>query len=68
MWRQYRRKGVIELRPYVAEEDLTNVSVSEQDAPKVGGMIARNPNNHADMWYVNKEYFDTNYEEIVQCG
>jgi len=64
-WTQYRRKGVSEMRPYLPGEDLTGISVSKTDQPPVpGGMIARNPQNHADQWYVARHYFQENFEEV----
>ena len=64
-WRQYRRKGVSEMRPYRPGEDLTGISVSAADHPPApGGMIARNPLNHADLWYVARQYFEENFEEV----
>jgi hypothetical protein len=67
MFRQYRRKQIAELRPYVAGEDLAGlVSVSAVDAlvgsPKAGDMIARNPKNHKDQWLVAAQYFADNFE------
>jgi hypothetical protein len=62
-WKQYRRKGLSEMRPYVEGEDLTGVSVNPVDIPAVGGMIARNPVNHQDQWYVAEEYFKENLIE-----
>ena len=64
MWKQYKRKGLSEMRPYVVGEDLSDISVSKEDTPKEGDMIARNPNNHADQWLVAKEYFEENLEEV----
>ena len=41
-FKQYRRKGLAEMRPYVPGEDLSGVSVSEGDDPMNDlGMIAR---------------------------
>ncbi|HRH47621.1 MAG TPA: hypothetical protein PLP23_02645 [Panacibacter sp.] len=63
-WKQYKRKGLSEMRPYEKDEDLSGVSVSEQDDPENDmGMIARNPKNHADQWYVARKYFEDNFEE-----
>jgi hypothetical protein len=50
-FKQYRRKQIAELRPYVDGEILTDrVSVSAADkeagSPKLGDMIVRNPKNH----------------------
>ncbi len=66
-WKQYKRKGLSEMRPYREDEVLDPaVSISEADrlngSPKVGDMIARNPKNHDDQWLVAKKYFDDNLE------
>ena len=61
-WQQYRRTGLTEMRPYIPGEDLTGISVSQEDTPAEGGMIARNKDNHDDMWYVNEAYFVKNME------
>lgn len=65
-WNQYKRKGLSEMRPYIAGEDVSNVSISDADrgngSPKEGDMIARNPKNHEDQWLVAKQYFDDNLE------
>lgn len=65
-FKQYRRKQIAELRAYEAGDDITNVSVSSEDAkagsPKQGDMIARNPKNHADQWLVSAAYFADNFE------
>lgn len=68
-WTKYRRTNIAEMRPYVPGEDLTGVSVSEADkalsAPDFNeGMIARNPANHADRWYIARDYFDANFEPL----
>ncbi len=65
MWNQYKRKGDSEMRPYVPGEDMSTISVSATDSPEVGGMVARNPKNHADQWYVAKKYFEDNLELVV---
>lgn len=57
----YRKASTQPLRPYVPGEDLTGVSVSEQDTPEPGGMIAVNPKNPDDKWYVAKAFFEANY-------
>jgi hypothetical protein len=65
MWKKYRKSALQEMRPYIVGEDLSNVSVSDVDIPEKGGMIARNPLNHEDQWYVAKDFFLRNYEEVV---
>ena len=59
-FKKYTRKGFSEMRPYIPGEDLDNVSVADVDIPAPGGMIARNPQNHDDMWYVAEQYFKDN--------
>ena len=62
-WRQYKRKGLSEMRPYIMGETLAGVSVSPEDNPSTDkGMVARNPKNHADQWYVARAYFEANLE------
>jgi hypothetical protein len=65
-WKQYKRKGLSEMRPYVEGEELYRVSISAADrdngSPKIGDMIARNPINHDDQWLVAKKYFEDNLE------
>lgn len=66
-FKQYKRKGLSEMKPYVLGEDLSNISISapDKDLPTLeGGYIARNPLNHEDQWYVAKKYFDENLEEV----
>lgn len=61
-WKQYVRVGVAEMRPYVPGEDLSLISVSPTDDPERDlGMVARNPDNHADQWYVARAYFEANF-------
>ena len=60
---EYRRTNIAEMRPYVSGEDLTKISVSDVDSPDEDmGMVARNPKNHDDQWYVARQYFDDNFE------
>lgn len=65
-WKQYKRKGLSEMRPFVEGEDVSHVSISEPDkangSPKAGDMIARNPKNHEDQWLVAAKYFEDNLE------
>ena len=67
VFKQYKRKGLSEMRPYVNGEEISNVSISQPDkdngSPKEGDMIARNPKNHDDQWLVAKKYFEDNLEE-----
>lgn len=51
------------MRPYIPGEDLTGISVSDSDSPEDGGMIAINPNDPSDKWYISKKFFEENYVE-----
>lgn len=68
MFTQYRRIQIAEMRPYIQDEPLTDISISKPDlengSPKLGDMIARNPKNHVDQWLVAAQYFKDNFEAI----
>jgi hypothetical protein len=59
----YRKKNLQLMRQYNEGEDLSLISVSAEDTPEAGGMIAINPENTDDQWYVGKEFFRANYEK-----
>jgi hypothetical protein len=59
----YRKQGTQRMRPYVPGEDLTGVSVSVEDTPALGGMIAIGADNDA-RWYVSQAFFEANYVEV----
>lgn len=66
-FREYKRKQISELRPYLRYEVLDEkISISSADrengSPKAGDMIARNPKNHGDQWLVAEKYFKDNFE------
>lgn len=64
MFKQYTRTNIAEMRPYVKGENLAPISVSPEDDPLTDmGMVARNPKNHKDQWYVARAYFEDNFEE-----
>ena len=64
-FKKYRRTNIAEMRLYIFNEDLKDVSVSREDLPPLDmGMVARNPENHKDQWYVARKYFEDNFEEI----
>jgi len=64
-WKYYKRTNLAEMRPYVKGEDLSAISVSPEDNPEEDmGMIARNPKNEKDKWYVARKYFEDNFDAI----
>ena len=62
MWKNYRKKVIQPMRPYVLGEDLTGVSVNPQETPIEGGMIAKD--DEGARWYVTPEFFQKSYEEV----
>lgn len=67
-FKPYIKTQVTYLRPYEEGEVLSeNVSISQFDldngSPKIGDMIARNPDYFNDGWLVAKEFFINNYKE-----
>jgi len=64
-FKKYKRKGLSEMRPYILGEDMTDISVAAVDDPSNDmGMIARNPKNHNDQWYVARKYFEDNFNPV----
>ncbi len=61
-YRPYRKIGLQYMRPYIKGESLHGISVSPEDTPEEGGMIAINLDNGADKWYVAKDFFEKNYK------
>ena len=67
-FKKYERTNIAEMRPYVLGEDMTSISLSDPDrerTPEVDmGMIARNPKNHKDQWYIARKYFNENFRAL----
>lgn len=63
-YKNYVKKTVQPMRPYVPGEDMTGISVSQNDVLEEGGMVAVNPKDPNDKWYVEKEFFQKNYMEV----
>jgi len=61
-FKNYKKNAVQPMRPYVVGENLGGISFSPADLPEEGGMIAVNPKNPNDKWYVAKKFFEENYE------
>ena len=79
-FKQFRRKGLAEMRP-VSDLEVTkgvqelldySISISQVDidsgSPCALDMIARNPNNHQDQWLVSAQYFHDNFEPKETIG
>ena len=62
-FKNYIKNVVQPMRPYVLGEDLKGegISVWDGDTPEDGGMIAVNPKDPKDRWYVAKKFFEDNY-------
>ena len=54
------------MRPYIVGEAMEGISLSDEDTLEDGGMIAQNPDNPKDQWYVAKQFFEDNYVEVTQ--
>ena len=71
-WTRYRKVGSTQMRQWVPSDgdlstpwnDKSIVSVSAEDTPGPGGMIAKSDDNDLDRWYVAAEYFTKNYEPV----
>lgn len=71
-FKKYFRAGFCEARPYQLGESLAGIGVSKEYEDEVattgGGMILRDPENHADQWYVGKDFFAKNYAQEEDDG
>jgi hypothetical protein len=70
-FKKYRRSQIAELRPYEVGEvlsDRVSISASDREAgsPKLGDMIARNPEIPDDQWLVAADYFAANFEPVEE--
>jgi len=63
-FKNYRKKAIQPMRPYIPGESLDGISVTATDTVEQGGMIARNSENPSDQWYVAKTFFQDNYELV----
>jgi hypothetical protein len=62
-FKKYRRTNIAEMRPFITGEDLSKMSINDVDNPEEDlGMVARNPENHKDQWYVARKYFEDNFK------
>lgn len=66
-FKNYRKKSIQAMRPYIPGEDLTGIAVNTEDMPEEGGMIAVNASNPKDQWYVGKKFFADNYELVGEA-
>lgn len=60
-YKNYIKKGIQPMRPYVPGEDLTGVGIPVNENPVKGGMIAVDPTNPVDKWYISERLFKENY-------
>ena len=51
-WDLYRSTEFIEARPYVANYDLSEITIPDGYTPDIGDWIARNPADHTMMWLI----------------
>lgn len=72
VWIPAERIGQIEVREYVRGDQARHaISISEADLKLptlVGGFVARNPDNHADQWYIARDYFNKHYRIPVDVS
>jgi len=66
-FKPYRKMASQMMRPYIVGESTAGISVSDDDMPEDGGMIAIDPKNPRDQWYVSKDFFVKNYEEVTDA-
>ena len=64
----YRKTALQELAPWTEDIPMDLVSVSaadvEKGSPKVGDMLACNPDDVCDWWLIEEKFFKDNYEWV----
>ena len=67
-YKPYRKTAIAWLAPWTPDTEMTGVSVSDEDrengSPKVGDMISRNPDHHADRYLMAEKFFRESYEPV----
>jgi sporulation protein YlmC with PRC-barrel domain len=61
MFKPYTKKALSYMRPYVAGEDMSSITVPMGHVPAVGDMIARDPANHNDQWLQSAAFHAEHY-------
>ena len=64
-WRVYKRIGSIEARVATADDYLNpciSVSPADRESGYRGGMVACNPDNRGDQWFIAQAFFDKHYQ------
>ncbi len=64
MWKLYRLRRTMSLRPYVQEEDMTGIGIHGGDSPRLGGMIGRIDESPTVQWYLSPETVAQMYEPV----
>lgn len=63
-FKDYIKTAVQPMRPYIVGEPMKKVRGDKGVIPKAGGMIAVDPKNPIDMWYITPELFEATYKEV----
>ena len=61
---QYKSKDYISVFGWQYVVSISPVD-KKNGSPKIGDMIARNPEDHNDQWLVAEQYFKDNFEQLV---
>ena len=57
-----RKKTITEVREYILGEDMASISIDKGINPEIDmGMIARDPSNPNDRWYLMRDYYEENF-------
>ena len=68
----YRKKALQEMFCWRPDIEQAMLSISEADltkgSPKLGDMVAFNPNDPSDFWLVEEQFFKDNYELVCDVS
>ena len=71
--KEFEETGFIRVKDEETFGAEINVFISDADikkgSPKLGDVIAIDPNKRIDQWLIAKEYFENNFEtDLIVCG
>ena len=60
---EYKENGSIKCKGFESFKiSISDVDIRENGSPKIGDVIAVNPENFTDQWLIEQKYFERNHE------
>lgn len=60
---EYKENGAIKCKGFESfRVSISEADICENGSPKIGDVIAVNPENFTDQWLIEQKYFERNHE------